>query len=47
MASTTHVHHLDDIPWKTRPGRTDGVRWKLLIATEHTPNHGVFLSGKN
>ena len=47
MTDKPHVHHLDDIPWETRLGRTDGVRWKLLIDRDCTPSHGVFLSGKN
>ena len=36
-----HVHHVDDVAWETRPGRTDGVRWKLLVDGDRTPSHGI------
>ncbi|MBT3532805.1 MAG: cupin domain-containing protein [Rhodospirillaceae bacterium] len=43
MTDKPHVHHLDDVAWETRPGRTDGVRWKLLIDSDRTPSHGLSL----
>ncbi len=41
MPNQPHVHHVDDVAWETRPGRTDGVRWKLLVDGDRTPSHGI------
>jgi mannose-6-phosphate isomerase-like protein (cupin superfamily) len=43
MTDKPHIHHLDDVSWETRPGRTDGVRWKLLIDGDRMPSHGISL----
>ena len=43
MIEEFHIHHLDDVSWETRPGRTDGVRWKLLIDRDRTPSHDLSL----
>ena len=31
MSDEPFIRHLDDYDWERRPGRTDGVPWKLLI----------------
>ncbi|MDP6689489.1 MAG: cupin domain-containing protein [Alphaproteobacteria bacterium] len=41
MPNQPHVHHVDEVAWETRPGRTDGVRWKLLVDGDRTPSHGI------
>ncbi len=43
MKSDTFVRHVEDYTWETRPGRADGVRWKLLIDADRTPSHGLSL----
>ncbi|MDP6344710.1 MAG: cupin domain-containing protein [Alphaproteobacteria bacterium] len=43
MKSEPHIRHLDDYDWETRPGRTDGVRWKLLVDADRGPSHGFSL----
>ena len=43
MANKPHIRHLDDVAWETRPGRTDGVRWKLLIDADRGPSRGFSL----
>ena len=40
MIRQPYVPHLDDAPWDTRPGRTDGVRCELLIDADRTLSHG-------
>ena len=43
MKCEPHVRHLDDYEWETRPGRADGVCWKLLVDADRTPTHGFSL----
>ncbi len=43
MKNEPHIRHLDDYDWESRPGRTDGVRWKLLVDADRTPSHGFSL----
>jgi mannose-6-phosphate isomerase-like protein (cupin superfamily) len=35
-----YIRHYDDCAWETRPGRTDGVRWKLLVDADRGPSRG-------
>lgn len=43
MADEPFLRHLDDPDWETRPGRSNGVRWKLLVDADRTPSHGLSL----
>jgi len=43
MADEPFLHHHDNCDWETRPGRTDGVRWKLLVDADRMPSHGLSL----
>jgi quercetin dioxygenase-like cupin family protein len=43
MKNEAFVRHIDDYNWETRPGRIDGVRWKLLVDADRTPSHGFSL----
>ena len=36
MTSEPYARHLDDAPWDTRPGRTDGVHCDLMIDADRT-----------
>lgn len=43
MSEEAFICYLDDYNWETRPGRTDGARWKLLIDSDRTPSNGFSL----
>ena len=43
MRNEPNVRHIDDVEWETRPGRTDGVRWKLLVDSDRIPSPGFSL----
>ena len=43
MQREAEIRQLDEIDWETRPGRTDGVRWKLLVDADRMASRGFSL----
>ncbi len=43
MQREAQIRHLDEIDWETRPGRSDGVRWKLLVDADRMASRGFSL----